>query len=88
MLPARQQGGHQEGSHLSLTWVVVPILFSLGDVSTDVANPLERVTGIEPVIPTWKDGVLPLHHTREAIQVGLEPTTDCLEGSCSIQLSY
>ena len=39
MLPARQQGGHQEGSHLSLTWVVFPILFSLGDVSTDVANP-------------------------------------------------
>ena len=63
MLPARQQGGHQEGSHLSLTWVVVPILFFLGDVSTDVANPL-------------------------ATQVGLEPTTDCLEGSCSIQLSY
>ena len=23
-----------------------------------------------------------------ATQVGLEPTTDCLEGSCSIQLSY
>ena len=39
MLPARQRGGHQEGSHFSLTWVGFPILFSLGDVSTDVANP-------------------------------------------------
>ena len=29
----------REGSRLSLTWVDVPILFSLGDVSTDVANP-------------------------------------------------
>ena len=26
----------------------------------------KRVTGFEPVIPTWKDGVLPLHHTRES----------------------
>jgi hypothetical protein len=43
MLPTRQQGGHQEGSHLSLTWVVVPVLFSPGDVSTDVANPLWRI---------------------------------------------
>ena len=37
--------GHQEGSHLSLTWVVVPILFSLGDVSTDVANPFRAGDG-------------------------------------------
>ena len=28
--------GHQEGSHLSPTRVGFPILFSLGDVSTDV----------------------------------------------------
>jgi len=24
----------------------------------------KRVTGIEPVTTTWKDGMLPLHHTR------------------------
>ena len=48
MLPTRQQGGHQEGSHLSLTWVGVPILFSLGDVSTDVANPFTPPPGLEP----------------------------------------
>ena len=48
MLPARQQGGHQEGSHLSLTWVVAPILFSLGNVSTGVANPYTPSPGFEP----------------------------------------
>ena len=93
----------------------------------------KRITGIEPVTPTWKDGMLPLHQIRRqkcisdilqnstdglkrdptslshglvfrffflsemwvgmyasplATQVGLEPTTNCLEGSCSIQLSY
>jgi hypothetical protein len=48
----------------------------------------KRVTGIEPVTRAWKARMLPLHHTRKATQVGLEPTTDCLEGSCSIQLSY
>ena len=37
--------GHQEGSHLSLTWVGFPILFSLGDVSTDVANPFRAGDG-------------------------------------------
>ena len=45
------------------------------------------MTGIEPVTPTWKDGMLPLHHIRKATREGLEPSTDCLEGSCSIQLS-
>lgn len=25
----------------------------------------KRVTGIEPVTTTWKDGMLPLHHTRK-----------------------
>ena len=122
----------------------------------------KRNTGLEPVTPTWKDGMLPLHQFRKgweislpalpshkrkyktslkscqasdwiwtsdqwftkpllyhwateatppagfepatrrltvvgstaelqrnkATQVGFEPTTDCLEGSCSIQLSY
>ena len=132
----------------------------------------KRITGIEPVTPTWKDGMLPLHQIRKnageptcnfgemsthgyvvvgkrillylhwagytgsvirslrlsdalvsasvfpqrapplsyytlrrastsviqsypmgirrfpTTQVGLEPTTNCLEGSCSIQLSY
>jgi hypothetical protein len=52
------------------------------------SSPLERVTGIEPVTRAWKARMLPLHHTRKAIQAGLEPATDCLEGSCSIQLSY
>ena len=32
--------------------------------------------------------VYQFHHTGKAIQAGLEPATDCLEGSCSIQLSY
>lgn len=25
---------------------------------------IERVTGIEPAMPTWKEGVIPLHYTR------------------------
>ena len=45
---ARQQRGHQEGSHLSLTWVGFPILFSLGDVSTDVFQSVKRDIGLEP----------------------------------------
>ncbi len=31
---------------------------------------------------------LPLDYTPKATQVGLEPTTNCLEGNCSIPLSY
>ena len=58
---------------------------------------VERVMGIEPTRPAWKAGVLPLNYTRRgffpclqelARQKGLEPLTYCLEGSCSIQLSY
>ena len=49
---------------------------------------LKRVTGFEPVIPTWKDGVLPLHHTRKAGKEGFEPPTNALEVRGSIQLSY
>ena len=29
-------------------------------------NDLERVDGIEPTIPLWKRGVLPLNYTRDA----------------------
>ena len=29
-----------------------------------------------------------LEHYTPTTQAGLEPATDCLEGSCSIQLSY
>ena len=72
MLPARQQGGHQEGSHLSLTWVVFPILFSLGDVSTDVANPLSGISDSNRRHSAWKADVLPLNYTRK---VGGEPPT-------------
>ena len=47
MTAARQQRWHQGGSHPSLTWVVAPILFSLGNVSTDVANPFMEVRRFE-----------------------------------------
>ena len=48
---ARQQRWHQGGSHPSLTWVVAPILFSLGNVSTGVANPFMENWGFEPLTP-------------------------------------
>ena len=38
----RQQRWHREGSHFSLTRVGFPVLFSPGDVSTDVVNPFSR----------------------------------------------
>lgn len=46
------------------------------------------MTGIEPVTPTWKDGMLPLHHIRKAGKEGLEPPTNALEVRGSIHLSY
>ena len=29
-----------------------------------MSHKVERVAGIEPAYPTWKDGVLPLNYTR------------------------
>ena len=29
-----------------------------------MGDPYERLTGIEPAMTTWKDVVLPLHHSR------------------------
>ena len=55
----RQQRGHQGGSHPSLTWVVAPILFSLGNVSTGVANPLWRIGDSNSWPPACKAGALP-----------------------------
>lgn len=39
-----------------------------------------RVGGIEPPLPVWKTGVLPLHHTRveQAAEAGIEPAGDVL----------
>ncbi len=41
----------------------------LGPVHT--AFRMERVTGIEPVLPAWKAGVLPLNYTRVSSRPGL-----------------
>jgi hypothetical protein len=35
--------------------------------SPKIAGELERVDGIEPTIPLWKRGVLPLNYTRKAL---------------------
>ena len=41
------------------------------------------------VIKAFKENKKPLNNFRDSvIRLGLEPKTYCLEGSCSIQLSY
>ena len=40
-------------------------------------------TGIEPVLPPWKGGVLTAWPTGQTPQVGLEPTTDRLTADSS-----
>ena len=47
-IPCSSAGEAQEGSHLSLTWVGFPILFSLGDVSQDAFQSLTPKAGFEP----------------------------------------
>ena len=79
MLPARQQGGHQEGSHLSLTWVVAPILFSLGNVSTGVANPLSPQSDLNQRPTLYKSVALPLSYRGDGTpKAGFEPATSRL----------
>ena len=49
------------------------------------------VTGFEPTTSratTWRSNQLSYIHHLLARLKGLEPLTYCLEGSCSIQLSY
>jgi hypothetical protein len=36
--------------------------------------------GIEPSVPTWKDGVLPLHHIRLERLGGIEPPPQPWQG--------
>ena len=40
-------------------------------------------TGLEPVLPPWKGGVLTAWPTGQTPQVGLEPTTDRLTADSS-----
>ena len=47
-IPCSSAGEDQEGSHLSPAWVVFPILFSLGDASTDVFQSVTPKAGFEP----------------------------------------
>ena len=49
------------------------VLFILS-INSDYLEIRKRVTRIELVTPTWKDGMLPLHHTRKAYAYF---TTDC-----------
>ena len=39
---------------------------------------LERVMGIEPTLPAWEAGVLPLNYTREAGQSKTLPIKDAM----------
>ena len=47
-VPCSSTGEAQEGSHLSLAWVVFPILFTLGDASQDAFQSLTTQVGFEP----------------------------------------
>lgn len=44
-----------------------------------MATASERVAGIEPALPAWKAGTLPLSYTRMVLPVGIEPTTNGLK---------
>lgn len=52
---------------------------------------MERVMGIEPTLPAWKAGVLPLNYTRIYWMVGttrFEHATPWSQTRCSTKLSY
>ena len=55
--------------------------------SSDLLRLVTR-TGIEPILPPWKGGVLTFWPTGLVAEIGLEPMTYRVWTGCSSQLSY
>lgn len=47
-------------------WFRLPCVGTSSDMCAEAAKRMERVTGIEPALPAWEAGVLPLNYTRAA----------------------
>ena len=51
-------------------------VFKTGVIDHSTNLPMERMAGIEPVLPAWRAGALTIElHSRMAGNEGLEPTT-------------
>ena len=85
MLPARQQGGHQEGSHLSPTWVGFRFFFLSEMWARMYSSPLERNIGFEPTtfsLEGWRS-------TTELIpQVWCLTTTKATQRTWTVDLRF